>query len=175
MWRSDPWRAGSSSDRKVTESRSRPNDRILRVMSVHDPSGAANSTGDGASRSGPHECVQTLESCAFIWFFDLNRRRFRRVPVGAAHHVPVIPAAWTDYFDLQIDEDPPTFRVSLSADRTSVLRSSYHAGPCSLCGRRRARRRVSEDVSTSGSEVPASCCDTVAASAEAEGSGRGSL
>jgi hypothetical protein len=108
-------------------------------MSVQVPSGAADSTGDGASGFGPRERVRILESCAFIWFFDLDRRRFRRVPAGAALRVPVIPAAWTDYFDLQIDESRPTFQVSLRADRTSVLRSSYHAGPCILCGRRRAR------------------------------------
>lgn len=83
--------------------------------------------------------MQTLESCAFVWFFDLNRRRFRRVPVGAARHVPVNPTAWTDYFELHIGEDPPTFRVSLSADQTRVFRSSYHTGPCFLCERRRVR------------------------------------
>jgi len=129
-------------------------------MSVHDPSGAADPTGDEASRSRPRECVQTLESCAFIWFFDVNRRRFRRIPVGTALHVPVIPTAWTDYFDLQIDEDPPIFRISLSADRTSVLRSSYHAGPCLLCGQRRVRSELSR---------------TVAPSAEANGSAHGSI
>jgi hypothetical protein len=114
--------------------------------------------------------VRTLESCAFIWFFDLDRRRFRRVPVGAPLHVPMPATAWTDYFDLQVDEDPPVFRVSLTADHTRVLRSSYHAGQCLLCRRRRARRGVSAEASSGGCDVP----DAPSAGLT-EGSGRGSV
>lgn len=158
------------------ESRSRPGGRILQAMSVHDPSGAADPTRAGASGSGPGGRVRILESCAFIWLFDVDRRRFRRVPVGAALHVPAPPTAWTDYFDLQVDEDPPTFRVSLNADRTSVLRSSYHAGPCLLCGRRRPRRGDSEDASASGSAVLVSRWRADGPSGEAAGrTGRGSV
>lgn len=149
---------------------------MLQGMSVHDPSGAADPAGAGASGSGPRECVRALESCAFIWFFDLNRRRFRRVPVGATLHVPTPATAWTDYFELQVDEDPPAFRVSLTADQTSVLRSSYHAGPCLLCRGRRARRGVSGDAFTGGFDVPVSRGRTDAPSDElTEGTGRGSV
>lgn len=151
------------------ESRSRPAGRILQAMSVHDPSGTADPAGAGASGSGPRECVRTLESCAFIWFFDLDRRRFRRVPVGAALHVPAPATAWTDYFDLQVDEDPPVLRVSLNADQTWVLRSSYHAGPCLLCTRRR-RGGVSAGASSGGCDIP-----DAPSAALTEGRGRGSV
>ena len=145
---------------------------MLQAMLVDDPSGGTDPAGAGASGSGPRECLRTLESCAFVWFFDLDRRRFRRVPVGAALRVPTPPTAWTDYFDLEIDEDPPVFRVSLNADQTRVLRSSYHAGPCLLCLRRRVRR----GASAGGLDVPVSRCPTDAPSAELnEGSGRGSV
>jgi hypothetical protein len=113
--------------------------------------------------------VRTLESCAFIWFFDLDRRRFRRVPVGAALHVPAPATAWTDYFDLQVDEDPPVLRVSLNADQTWVLRSSYHAGPCLLCTRRR-RGGVSAGASSGGCDIP-----DAPSAALTEGRGRGSV
>jgi len=145
-------------------------------MSVRDPNGTADPTGDGASVSGPRACVKTLESCAFVWFFDLNRRRFRRVPVGTGLPVPAIPATWTDYFDLQVDEDPPTFRVSLNADRTSILRSSYHAGPCLLCARRRPLSGISRRDSTSGSGFPVDRSGPLAPSTERrKGDGRAAM
>lgn len=159
-----------SSDRKATESRSWPGGRILQAMSVHDPSGTADPAEAGASGSGPRECVRTLESCAFIWFFDLDRRRFRRAPVEVTLHVPAPATAWTDYFHLQVDEDPPVFRVGLNADQTWVLRSSYHAGPCLLC---RRRRPGAASVLTA---PPGGCGGPDAPSAGlTEGRGRGSV
>ncbi len=77
--------------------------------------------------------VYTLVSCGFTWLFDFGRRRFRRVPRGAALDVPVRASAWNQYHRLELDDERPCFTVVLDARGTSVLRSWFHLEPCPYC------------------------------------------
>ncbi len=94
--------------------------------------------------------VWRLESCGFTWLFDVHRRRFRRIPRGAAVNVPVPPSAWAPYHNVEIHERRMSFAVSLDARATRVLRCSFHVEPCSYCGSGNRRRQSPDELEGAG-------------------------
>ena len=95
-----------------------------------------------------------LRSCHSLWIFDVEHRRFRRLPgavtadiagAGVEHRrFRRLPGAvtadiagaetWERFVALQIDPETGSFRVVLNEDRTRVLRSWLHDEPCLHCG-----------------------------------------
>jgi len=74
------------------------------------------------------EGLHLLESCAFTWIFDRATLRFRRMPRNAmvTHDVP---AAWTPYHRLEIDEARSCFMVALDEAGTRILRARLQVEP----------------------------------------------
>jgi hypothetical protein len=77
--------------------------------------------------------LRVLDSCSFTWVFDEPRRRFRRVPRGAALDVPAPAAAWTHYDRLELNEARGSFAVFADAEGTHVFRCWLHRDPCPRC------------------------------------------
>ena len=73
-----------------------------------------------------------LRSCHSLWIFDVEHRRFRRLP-GAVSADIAGPADWQPFVGLQIDPDSGSFRVILNEDHTRILRSWLHDEPCPHC------------------------------------------
>jgi hypothetical protein len=73
-----------------------------------------------------------LRSCHSLWIFDVEHRRFRRLPVdmpadlGGSHD-------WQPFVALEVDPESGSFRVILNHERTRVLRSWLHDEPCRHC------------------------------------------
>jgi hypothetical protein len=76
--------------------------------------------------------LQVLESCSSTWIFDVASHRFRCVPRGAPVSLAV-PARWTEYHVLDLDEYRSRFTVELDPDGTRLLRVSLHRDPCPRC------------------------------------------
>ncbi len=74
-----------------------------------------------------------LRSCHSLWIFDVEHRRFRRLP-GAVTADIAGGGTWERFVALQIDPETGSFRVVLNEDRTRVLRSWLHDEPCMHCG-----------------------------------------
>lgn len=72
-----------------------------------------------------------LRSCHSLWIFDVEHRRFRRLPatvsadIGGGH--------WEPFVALHVDPGPGSFRIVLNEERTRVLRSWLHDDPCRHC------------------------------------------
>lgn len=80
------------------------------------------------------QALKILESCSFTWLFDPATRRFRRVPRDATVSLE-LPAPWTGYRGLEIDDAGSCFTVELDGDRPRRIRAWLHAEPCSRRGR----------------------------------------
>ncbi|HEU5449717.1 MAG TPA: hypothetical protein VFW57_11955 [Acidimicrobiia bacterium] len=74
-----------------------------------------------------------LRSCHSLWIFDVEHRRFRRLP-GAVTADIAGAGTWERFVALQIDPETGSFRIVLTEDRTRVLRSWLHDEPCLHCG-----------------------------------------
>jgi hypothetical protein len=70
----------------------------------------------------------------FSWFFDLPRRRFRRVPAGTTVTGPVPPGAWVAYHRIDLHGEAGSFAVTLNPQGTRILRAWLHVQPCRHCG-----------------------------------------
>ena len=77
--------------------------------------------------------VRVLESCHSLWIFDVEHRRFRRLP-GAVSADIAGPGNWEPFVALHVDPASGAFRVTLNEERTRVLRSWLHDEPCPHCG-----------------------------------------
>ena len=64
-----------------------------------------------------------LESSNSIWFFDVDRMRFRRVPRGTDPTSPALANDWQPYFGLEVEADTGAFTVALNEDGTRRLRA----------------------------------------------------
>jgi hypothetical protein len=73
-----------------------------------------------------------LRSCHSLWIFDVEHRRFRRLP-GAVSADIAGPADWQPFVALNIDSASGAFRVTLNEEHTRVLRSWLHDEPCRHC------------------------------------------
>ena len=74
-----------------------------------------------------------LRSCHSLWIFDVEHRRFRRLPA----EVPPDLAGggdWRPFVALEVEPGSGSFRVILNEERTRVLRSWLHDAPCRHCG-----------------------------------------
>lgn len=73
--------------------------------------------------------VQVVESCAYRWFFDAERSRFRRLPRTAAldgfSDVP-----WQDYASLEFSTVGNSFVVALDPHGTRLLSATGHGEGC---------------------------------------------
>lgn len=78
------------------------------------------------------EGLWLLESCAYNWIFDGATQLFRRMPRDTTVDLDV-PAAWTPYHQLEVDEARSCFVVTLDEAGTRLLRAWLHTDPCSLC------------------------------------------
>lgn len=85
--------------------------------------------------------LQVLESCSFRWIFDEATHRFRRTPSAAKLQLDV-PAEWSEYHHLEIDDSRCRFLVQLDDTGTRLLRASIHREPCQRCGRCSARSTI---------------------------------
>ena len=73
-----------------------------------------------------------LRSCHSLWIFDVEHRRFRRLP-GAVSADIAGPGEWQPFVALHVDPASGAFRVVLNEERTRVLRSWLHDEPCRHC------------------------------------------
>jgi hypothetical protein len=64
-----------------------------------------------------------LESSNSIWFFEVDRMRFRRVPRGTDPTNPALANDWQPYFGLDVEADTGAFTVALNEDGTRRLRA----------------------------------------------------
>ena len=73
-----------------------------------------------------------LRSCHSLWIFDVEHRRFRRLPADVA---PDLAGGgdWQPFVALEVDPETGSFRVILNDERTRVLRSWLHDEPCRHC------------------------------------------
>ena len=76
--------------------------------------------------------LQVLESCSSTWIFDEASHRFRCVPRGAPVSLAV-PARWSEYHRIELDESRSRFTVELDPDGTRLLRVALHRDPCPRC------------------------------------------
>jgi hypothetical protein len=86
-----------------------------------------------------------LRSCHSLWIFDVEHRRFRRLP-GAVTADIAGADNWEPFVALQIDPATGSFRVVLNEERTRVLRSWLHDEPCLHCGSEPDRAQTGEIV-----------------------------
>ena len=77
--------------------------------------------------------IRVLESCSSTWIFDEAAHRFRCVPRGTPVSLAV-PARWTTYHRIELDESRSRFTVELDRDGTRLLRVALHRDPCVRCG-----------------------------------------
>lgn len=78
--------------------------------------------------------VLVVESCAYRWFFDEGRHRFRRVPrTGRLDGFSEVP--WQDYAHVAISADGNSFVVSLDVHGTRLLSATGHGASCT-CNQR---------------------------------------
>jgi hypothetical protein len=82
---------------------------------------------------GRHTPLRVLDSCSFTWVFDEQRRRFRRVPRGAALDLPAPRGAWITYDRVELNDARGSFAVFADAGGTHVFRCWLHRDPCPRC------------------------------------------
>ncbi|MBW3555839.1 MAG: hypothetical protein KY454_02760 [Actinobacteria bacterium] len=73
--------------------------------------------------------LEVLESCAYRWFFDRERSRFRRLPRTAALD-GFSDAPWRDYSSLEFSNDGNSFVVALDPHGTRLLSATGHGEGC---------------------------------------------
>jgi len=76
--------------------------------------------------------LRILESCSYTWIFDGAAHRFRRIPRDATVSLEV-PAPWSDYRRLDVDDERSCFTVEVGD--AMRIRAWFHAEPCPRCGR----------------------------------------
>ena len=86
-----------------------------------------------------------LRSCHSLWIFDVEHRRFRRLPGEVAADIPAA-GTWEPFVALQVDPASGAFRIILNEDRTRVLRSWLHDEPCRHCQSRLDAAQTGEIV-----------------------------
>ena len=74
-----------------------------------------------------------LRSCHSQWIFDIDHRRFRRLPADISLDISG-GDDWQPFEALHIDPHTGAFRITLNRERTRVLRSWLHDEPCRHCG-----------------------------------------
>lgn len=76
-----------------------------------------------------------LVSCHSDWVFDLERKKFLRLPRGGAkkERLHFGENTWADFDELSIDADTGEFVVYLNAAKSHMLRSFQHGEPCERC------------------------------------------
>lgn len=77
--------------------------------------------------------VEMVESCNNTWLFDLERRRFRRVPRGVPMDLPATSGEWQEFARLEFAPDSDAFEVALDERGSRLLRSWRHRGACDQC------------------------------------------
>jgi hypothetical protein len=80
--------------------------------------------------------VQVIESCNNTWLFDMERRRFRRVPRGVPLDLPATSGEWQPFARLDVDPDSDAFEVALDERGSRLLRAWRHQGACQQCDER---------------------------------------
>jgi hypothetical protein len=75
-----------------------------------------------------------LRSCHSLWIFDVEHRRFRRLPGDVSPDDLAGGRDWQAYVALEVDPGSGSFRVFLNQERTQMLRSWLHDDPCRHCG-----------------------------------------
>jgi hypothetical protein len=88
-----------------------------------------------------------LRSCHSLWIFDVEHRRFRRLPAAVSADIAPGPENWEPFVALHVDHATGAFRVTLNDERTRVLRSWLHDEPCPHCG---APGRYDDDAAHTG-------------------------
>jgi len=73
-----------------------------------------------------------LRSCHSQWIFDVEHRRFRRLPADIPSDISG-GADWQPFVALHVDPESGAFRVTLNEERTRVIRSWLHDEPCRHC------------------------------------------
>lgn len=76
--------------------------------------------------------IEKIESCHSTWFFDVEARRFLRVPKSTAIDLVSLAGPWGEYLDLEL-RPGGSFVVMLGPDATRRLRAWRHVDPCRLC------------------------------------------
>ncbi|MDP9442711.1 MAG: hypothetical protein M3P34_11165 [Actinomycetota bacterium] len=100
-------------------------------MTITSPAGAPDA---GLGEHWPRmtlagAVVHVLESCAYRWFFDAERHRFRRVPrTGQLDGFSEVP--WQDYASVAVSADGNSFVVSLDVHGTRLLSATGHGASC---------------------------------------------
>ena len=67
--------------------------------------------------------VERIESAHSVWLFDLERRRFRRLPPEVDPDAPALDSDWEPYFSLDLDDATGAFTVTLNEDGTRLLKA----------------------------------------------------
>jgi len=67
--------------------------------------------------------VERIDSAHSVWLFDTERRRFRRLPLGADPEAFALDSDWEPYFAFELDDKTGAFTVSLNEDGTKLLRA----------------------------------------------------
>lgn len=75
-----------------------------------------------------------LDSCHSTWYFDQDRKRFRRILKGLSVSGRPAMTKWRPYSLLLVDEGSDAFVVWLNPAGTRMLRSWRHVdGRCDNC------------------------------------------
>ncbi len=69
-----------------------------------------------------------------VWYFDTDRKRFRRVPKGVAEFEPVPDHAWEPYHRLDVDADRGSFVVVLNPSGTRLLEAWFETASAAAGG-----------------------------------------
>jgi hypothetical protein len=67
--------------------------------------------------------VLRLESSNSVWFFEIDRMRFRRVPRGTDPGSLALANDWQPYFGLEVESGTGAFTVALNEAGTRRLRA----------------------------------------------------
>lgn len=76
--------------------------------------------------------VQELESCHSLWLFDVEGRRYLRVPKGASLEISAVEKFWRPYRDVALRPNG-SFVITVTPDGSRMVRAWRHLDPCPLC------------------------------------------
>lgn len=97
----------------------------------------------------------SFSSCNSVWTFDLNSKRFARLPRGSfslLNDISFPDHLWNDYFDLALDPNGVGFVVYLNEEGTKLLRSYRHLEPCEYCDDRVEAKNQTKEFPSIGGE-----------------------